>query len=320
GYRDYDRARAELVQAERLLPNNVQALQLSAFIDRRQGRWDEAINQLKHALELDPRNTSIGSELGATYYRTRRYADDLAVTEQMLQVDPTNVWFRLLRGFLESDRTADLKPLRDVLSSLEAESPATAREVSSDALGLALWERNPSAIDRVLARLPREGALVQDGVKVPYKFWEGWAAELRDDVAGAHAAFTAARAQLAADLAHKENHAPSISFLGLIEAHLGEREEALRHGRRACELLPVEQDAVVGPELVRRFAAICARLGEKEVAITQLHQLVPIPGGASYAELRLNPDWDLLRDDPRFQKIVAGLEPKPVTNRGHLSK
>jgi hypothetical protein len=98
--------------------------------------------------------------------------------------------------------------------------------------------------------------------------------------------------------------------LGLIDAKLGRKEEALREGRQAVELLPVTKDATAGPEILHFFAVICAQTGEHDLAIEQLETLAKIPAGISYGDLRLDPNWDLLRGDPRFEKIVASLAPK----------
>ena len=98
--------------------------------------------------------------------------------------------------------------------------------------------------------------------------------------------------------------------MGLIDAGLGRKEDALREGRQAVELLPVTQNAVDGPEIVYFFAVICAWTGERDLAIQQLETLAKIPAGASYGDLRLDPSWDSLRGDPRFERIVASLAPK----------
>jgi hypothetical protein len=104
--------------------------------------------------------------------------------------------------------------------------------------------------------------------------------------------------------------AGAVCALGLIDAGLGRKEEALREGRQTVELMPVAQNALDGPEILYFFAVICAWTGERDLAIKQLETLAKIPVGASYGELRLDPAWDSLRGDPRFEKIVASLAPK----------
>ena len=99
-------------------------------------------------------------------------------------------------------------------------------------------------------------------------------------------------------------------MLGLIDAGIGRKEDALREGRQAVQLLPVTKNATDGPEILYFFAVICAWTGERNLAIEQLETLAKIPAGASYGELRLDPSWDPLRSDPRFEKIVNSLAPK----------
>lgn len=96
----------------------------------------------------------------------------------------------------------------------------------------------------------------------------------------------------------------------MTDAGLGRKEDALREGRRAVELLPVAQDSVNGPHMITFLAVICAWTGEKEMAFEQLRAAVKLPGDLSYGQLRLSPYWDPLRGDPRFEEIVASLAPK----------
>ncbi len=106
-------------------------------------------------------------------------------------------------------------------------------------------------------------------------------------------------------------YAEALSALGMSEAALGNKEEALRHSRRAVEFLPVTRDALTGAEILRNLAITYAWAGEKDLAIKQLEEVVRIPGPISYGQLRLHPWWDPLRDDPRFEQVVAEVQ-KPV--------
>jgi Flp pilus assembly protein TadD len=130
-------------------------------------------------------------------------------------------------------------------------------------------------------------------------------------MAAAQAAFTAARAEQEAEIRARPNDASLLSGLGVIDAALGRKEEALREGRRAVEVVPVADKSLEVPSRVANLAWICAWIGERDLAIEKLEIAVgEIPAGATYGELRLNPIWDSLRDDPRFEKIVASLAPK----------
>ena len=140
----------------------------------------------------------------------------------------------------------------------------------------------------------------------------------------AHAAFTKVRTKLEEELRIHPDNMDLLSDLGLIDAFLGRREEALSEGRRAMELraraLPTVQDPMFGSYtneafLKRSFAMICAWAGEPDVALKQLEAVTKIPGGPSYGELRLDPMWDPLRGDPRFEKIADSLAPKEMFSK-----
>jgi hypothetical protein len=130
------------------------------------------------------------------------------------------------------------------------------------------------------------------------------------DEAKARSAFAAARAQQEKVVQAQPNYGPSLCALGLIDAGLGRKEDALREGRRAIELLPVEKDAMYGIAMTEYFAMIAAWVGEKDLACEQLAIVTRLPGNLSYGQLKLLPDWDPLRGDPRFEKIVNSLAPK----------
>jgi hypothetical protein len=140
----------------------------------------------------------------------------------------------------------------------------------------------------------------------------------------AHAAFTKVRTKLEEELRIHPDNMDLLSDLGLIDAFLGRREEALSEGRRAMELrahaLPTAQDPMFGSYtneafLKRSFAMICVWAGEHELALEQLEAVTKVPGGPSYGELRLDPMWDPLRGDPRFEKIVTSVAPKEMVSK-----
>ena len=144
---------------------------------------------------------------------------------------------------------------------------------------------------------------------------EGVIARMTQNDGDAHAAFTAARAQEEKAIQAEPNYGPALCVLGLIDAGLGRKEEALREGRRAVELVPVEKDALVGPTMVKYLAMIAAWVGDKDLACEQLAIAIRPPSTVSYGQLKLLPFWDPLRSDPRFEKIVASLAPKEDENR-----
>ena len=162
---------------------------------------------------------------------------------------------------------------------------------------------------RALAALPIAGCQ-DDTVPFPRAWCEGLVAQMRGDARAAGAAFTSARTEAIKLVAQQPGYAEALCVLGMADAALGHKEDAIREGRRAVELLPVTKDAIIGAQLVRNLAIIYAWTGEKDLAFEQLTIAAQIPGYLSYGQLRLHPYFDSLRGDPRFEKIVASLAPK----------
>jgi tetratricopeptide (TPR) repeat protein len=130
---------------------------------------------------------------------------------------------------------------------------------------------------------------------------------MKGDAVTAQAAFTAARARQEEAVRARPDDGPVLCVLGLIDAGLGRKEEALREGRRALELAPIAKDSLDGADVLYFYAVICAWTGEHDLAIEQLETLAKIPAGVCYGDIRLNPNWDPVRSDPRFEKIVNSL-------------
>ena len=138
---------------------------------------------------------------------------------------------------------------------------------------------------------------------------------MTNDKEKARSAFIAARAEQENTVRNRPNYGPAIYMLGLIDAGLGRKEEALHEGRRAVELVSAEKDALVGPTMIKYLAMIAAWTGDKDLACEQLAIAVRPPSTVSYGQLKLLPFWDPLRGDPRFEKIVASLAPKEEANK-----
>ena len=307
GFRDYRRARSELAIAQRTLPNNADVFRLTGFIDRREGHWEEATRNLERALELDPRNFFILQQLALTYQSQRRYADEARTYDRALTIVPADPNTRILRALIALDWRADIKPFQATLATLVAENPSVAADV--DLPRYALCERTAAAATRTLTNYPREG-VVNNGVNFPYVYWQGAVARCQGDSAKARTAFTAARREVEKTVEQQPDFAAALSLLGMIDAGLERKEEALREGRRSCELLPISKDAIDGADLAINLAQIYAWTGEKDRAIEQIAAVEHVPNTLSYGLLKLHPYWDSLRGDPRFEKIVASLAPK----------
>jgi hypothetical protein len=194
------------------------------------------------------------------------------------------------------------------MASITAENPRIAPDVEDPFY--AVCERSLAAADRMLTNYPRDGVVNTYNINYPHAYWEGVVNRWQGDPAKAKAAFSTARTEVANTVENQPNLAAALTFLGIIDAGLGRKEEALREGRRACELLPVSKDAVDGIRFAINLAQIYAWIGEKDLAIEQVAAVERVPNDLSYGPLKLSPIWDPLRGDPRFERIVASLAPK----------
>jgi TolB-like protein/class 3 adenylate cyclase len=307
GFRDYTRARAELAIARRTLPNNAEVFEYTGYIDRREGHWEEGTRNLERALELDPRNFFTLQQLALTYQSQRRYTDQARTLDRALTIVPGDPLTRIARSLVAADERADLKPFQTMLGTVIAEDPSVAPDV--DDPNYSLCERTAAAAARALTNYPRDG-VVFNGVNIPRAYWEGVVARWQGDQTKAQAAFTATRNEVAKIVEKQPDFAAGLSLLGIIDAGLGRKEEALREGRRACELLPISKDAITGAALAVNLAQIYAWVGEKDLGIEQIADVERVPNNLSYGFLKLRPEWDSLRGDPRFEKIVASLASK----------
>jgi TolB-like protein/Tfp pilus assembly protein PilF len=308
GYRDYDRARQELAAARRALPNDPLPFLLTGYIDRREGRWDQATRNMERAVELDPQNFFTLQQIALTYTHLRRYADAAATLDRAVALAPKDVSVRVQRAGVDLDWRADTKPLDSTIQAIIANEPAAIKLVVDQWLVLALWERDSSAAGRALSLLDAHGC--HGDMPFPRAWCEGRVALLRGEVASARDAFTRARKEIEGVISQQPDYAQALCALGMIDAALGNKEDAIREGRRAVELLPVTKDSIDGAQLVQYLAVIYAGVGEKDLALEQLRIASSIPGYLSYGSLRLDPLWDPLRGNPDFEKIVASLAPK----------
>src|SRR5207248_6403688 len=195
---------------------------------------------------------------------------------------------------------------------IRATNPAAMRQIAPSWLDCALAERDVAAAREALLASD-ESSFGIDAVRFPRPFVEGVIARMAKDEHKAQLAFTAARAEQEKTVQAQPEYGPAWCVLGVIDAALGRKEEALGEGRRAVELLPVEKDPVDGPLMIKYLAMIAAWVGEKNLACEQLATVVrsPLSGlTLSYGELKLMPFWDPLRGEPCFEEIVASLAPK----------
>jgi tetratricopeptide (TPR) repeat protein len=305
GYLDYDGALAELDLARRTLPNDPRVFLWKGLIERRQGRWEECTRDLERGIELDPRNFFLLEQAAGTYQVLRRYAEEKATYDRILAFEPNDVGTKAARALVELNSRADTRPLHETIDSVQRANPAALSSVANQWLFCALASRDAAAAKNALIALGDNPVDLQiDNVLFNHPFVEGVIARMTKDDDKARSDFAAARVEQEKIIQAQPNYAVAICALGLIDAGLGRKEEALREGQRAVELLPVEKDALDGPALIRYLAMIAAWVSEKDLACEQLAIAVRIPNGLSYGQLKLLPFWDPLRGDPRFEKLV----------------
>jgi serine/threonine-protein kinase len=307
---NYDRAREELAAARRTLPNEARIPLLAAYIDRRQGRWEESLNQMKQALELDPRNLSILQQLSLTYQALRRYKETVATLDKVLAIAPKDVAIKVWRAWVDLQWRSDPNPLHTTIETALTQDPNTAPFIVLQWLDLVFSERDAAAAERALAAMST-GACYDENIPFPDSWCRGLAARLRGDEPAARAAFASARSELEQIVRDQPDYAAALCAIGVVDAALGNKADAIREGRRAVELMPVSKNAIDGAILIQYLAVIYAWTGEKDRAIEHLSEGARLPGShVTYGHLRLNPFWDKLRGDPRFEAIVASLAPK----------
>lgn len=309
GYRDYDRARSEFQIAQRALPNDPRPVLLVAYIDRRQGRSDESLRGFERALELDPRNLTILQQISLSYQHLRRYPEMAAMLDRALAIAPDDAGTRVQRGSVDYESHGELQPLREAIRAIVEKDPTAASNVAESWLNLALCEGDPAEAQRALAVMTHDGCFTE-GILYPRGWCIGIAARLQGDSDAAESAFRTARNEIEKTVTEQPNYAEAVSVLGCIDAALGRKEEAIRFGKRAAELLPATQDSIEGALIVQNLALIYAWTGEKDAAIDELSHAAQIPSSLSYGSMKLHPFWNSLRGDPRFEQIMQSLAPK----------
>jgi serine/threonine protein kinase/Tfp pilus assembly protein PilF len=310
GYLDYDGALFELATASHTVPNDARISELRGYIMRRQGKHEEALACLQRAIEIDPRNFFTLQQIGLGYAFLHRYTESVSVLDRALGIEPDDIDIQIARAGVIFEWKADPRPLHNVITSIQAKDPLALERIADSWFLCALAERDALGAKAALAALG-ENTFGDDAIEFTTRFGEGLLARALKDEERARAAFAAARLEQEKVVQAKPNYGPALCVLGLIDAGLGRKEDALQEGRRAIELMPVTKDAVNGERMVEYFAIIAAWVEEKDLALQQLTGALSHPiNTCTYGRLKLFPWWDPLRGDPRFEKIVASLAPK----------
>jgi len=306
GYLDYNGALAELETARQTLPNDFRVPRLMGHIQRRQGLWQESTRNLERSAELNPRKIETRVGIAMNYTFLRRYAELKSALARTLAVFPNDLDTAYWPAYVEFQAKADTRPLHQMIDSIRATNPTPMPDiaVAEWRLACALAERDTTAAKDALDAHGEDSMNLGAEVFLSRSFVEGLIAHMRKDEGKAQSAFVAARAEQQKVVQAQPNDSQELGLLGLIDAYLGRKEEALREGRRAVELLPMEKDPVEGVCLVANLAMIAAWVGEKDLAFEQLEKIIRRPSPLSYGTLKLFPWWDPLRGDPRFEKLL----------------
>jgi serine/threonine-protein kinase len=311
GYLDYDGALAELEIGRQTLPNNMRLFQLMGVIQRRQGHWEESRRNLERAAALDPREVRLLMVLSVDNAKFGRYTEAKQwMTRAVALADPDDAWMKTEPSLWEFHINGNPQPLHEVIESIRATNPSAVPNIARLWLHCALAERDAAAATQALSTIKDNDEIsFGDQVLFNREFMEGVIARMTGDEQKAQLAFAAARAEQEKIVQAQPDFGPAWCVLGVIDAGLGRKDDALSEGQRAVELLPIEKDAQFGRFLIKYYAIIAAWVGEKDLACQQFAKLLSRPTFLEYGDLRLLPLWDPLRGDPRFEKIVASLAP-----------
>jgi serine/threonine protein kinase/Tfp pilus assembly protein PilF len=308
--KDYDSAVNYFEQAHRVLPNNTRIPQYLAYVERRRGDWDKSEAYFNEAEKLDPRNVNLLSQHARSYICLRRFPDALTKLEQILNIAPDDIDTLVLKARIaqaEGDlprASALLAPLRlgaDYANALETQ------------VYQAILESRPAPVIAQLKEILAKPDQALGFYVGELRFWLGWAQAVAGDHAAARETWSRARSELEPFLKEQPENFVLMGDLALTNMALGENAAALTLAERAIAMISIEKDALTGPRPLDILARVAARIGEPDRAISTLEKLLSIPYEAPLAAnppltpalLRLDPMFEPLRNDPRFQKLVG---------------
>lgn len=276
-----------------------EALPAIAFIQRRQGRFEEAIVNLEQGLRLNPRSASLAGELAATYEQVRRYPEAEKVYRRAAQISPDADLPRFKFAFLYEKWRGDREPARALLRDLAARADPRDR-LESWAVPLML--HNPEEALLVLDRVRAETFV---GIAIhPRDLMLAFAHDALGDTAQARKEYEAALPRLESEVRLHDEHGEQHGLLGWAYAALGRKEDALREARRGVEILPMSKDALYGSWVLISLALVEGRVGEIDAAIGHIRELLGRPSHLSAGLLRVDPRWAPLHNDDRFRELA----------------
>jgi TolB-like protein/Tfp pilus assembly protein PilF len=307
---DYDRALEQFEIASRLSPSNADTSRLIAAIERRQGKWQEALEAYERVAKLDPQNPSTARELMYTNSSMRRWPEAARWAEQMRVLAPTSLVAKIQSGYIDFQWKGDTRLLKSMLDEIPAAVDPDG-SVTAARWELAMLQRDYSAAQRILETSSANEISYSIAGLTPKIFLEGCTNIAQGDNASAQKAFEQARPAFEAAVKEAPESAERHASLGWLYALMGRKNDAIAEGQRAVELKPESKDAVDGSLMNGYLALIYARVGENDLAIPLIERLLKTSGAvdsANYSitvnDLKYRWEWDPLRNDPRFAKLI----------------
>jgi TolB-like protein/class 3 adenylate cyclase/Tfp pilus assembly protein PilF len=314
--KDYDTAVLYFEQARQFLPNSSQIPEALAYVTRRRGQWDRSESYFNEAERLDPRNVNLVTQHALSYVSLRRFPEALRKLDQVLDITPDDLDTLVGKATI-AQAQGDLLRASALLAALHP-APSDTEAVEKQVYQAILERRSATVIPQLTEILATpDPALGYFNGEL--RFWLGWAQDLAGDHAAAQESWRQARSELESLLKDQPENYVLIGDLALTGMALGDKAAAFALAERAMAALPIEKDALSGPSPIEILARVAARMGEPDRAIAALQKLLSIPyvGAVPTANapltpalLRLDPMFDPLRNDPRFQKLAADLAPK----------
>jgi len=311
---EYAAARREFEIARRVLPNSAPLFGLLASIASCQGRWREAVQDYERASTLDPKNVRLVIALSGIYAFHRQYEEVRRGLTEASKLGGSAQAIDFKKAVMAWQEKGDTSVFHALLD--EPAGPLRAIEGATlTKIICASADRNFPGAEAILAADSKQDFTLSERRFVCRDFLLGWIKKAKGDGAAAKIAFADSRPLQLAYVRKWPDDPNPLMLLALTDAALGNKEDALSEGRQALAMRPISQDAVDGPLLATDLAEIYLWAGERELAIKQLETLEQVPRALVYGELAKSPDWDALRSDPRFQKLLSALKPIPIVDR-----